>query len=123
MSPTEFLEQLRLLTGRPVHPFPLPVSDIEFLTEALADDNKLIDYTQFNELLLMSNKDRVESPFFERFFCSSGSELCKVGGIKEGVQEFQKVAMLRFGNFIYAYRTLSKLETKAELSEALKEVE
>lgn len=121
MSPSEFLIQLRLLTGRGVNPEPLPDSDLNFLIRALADDNKLIDYSQFNELLLMANKDRVDAPFFNRFFCSSKEGLCTVGGITEGVKKFQKMAMLRFGNFIYAYRTLSKLKTKTEFDECLGE--
>jgi hypothetical protein len=121
MSPNEFLKQLKLLTGRQVHPFPLPNSDLNFLAKALANDNEPIDYTQFNELLLMANKDRVEAPFFNRFFCSSKEGLCTVGGINDGVKKFQKMAMLRFGNFIYAYRILSRLRTKAELDEWLGE--
>lgn len=121
MSPKEFLRQLGLLTGRQVHPFPLPDSDLNFLAKAVANDNELIDYSQFNELLLMANKDRVEAPFFERFFCSSKPGLCMVGEITEGVKKFQKMAMLRFGNFIYAYRILSQLRTKSELDEWLGE--
>src|SRR6185312_10624537 len=73
------------------------------------------------ELLLMANKDRVEAPFFYRFFCSSKAGLCTVGGISEGVKKFQKMAMLRFGNFIYAYRILSKLKSKPGLDEWLGE--
>jgi hypothetical protein len=121
MKPDVFLEQLRLLTGRPVHPSPLPDSDLNFLAEALDDDNKLIDYSQFNELLLMANKDRVEAPFFNRFFCSPNPGLCAVKSITDGVEKFQKMAMLRFGNFIYAYRTLSKVKSEPELTRMLDE--
>jgi len=123
MSPHEFLEQVRLLTGRAVHPWPLPDSDLNFLAKVLADDEELIDYSQFNELLLMANKDRVEAPFFNRFFCGATSGLCKISGITSGVQKFQQMAMLRFGNFVYAYRTLSKLKSEHELKEHLGETQ
>ncbi len=121
MKAAEFIKLLQSLTGKPVYPSPLPQSDIKFLEEALSDDNKVIDYSQFNELLLMANKDRVESPFFERFFCSQETCVCKVGAISDGVREFQKLAMLRFGNFIYAFRTLSKMALRESLLEALGE--
>ncbi len=123
MSPHEFLKHVRLLTGREVHPWPLPDSDLNFLAKVLADDEKLIDYSQFNELLLMANKDRVEAPFFNRFFCGATSGLCTIRGLTAGVQKFQEMAMLRFGNFVYAYRTLSKLKSEHELKEHLGETQ
>jgi len=121
MKSKEFLKLLELLTGKPVHPSPLPPSDLKFLDAALTNDDTTIDYSQFNELLLMANKDRVESPFFERFFCSQKPGLCQVRSIAEGVRKFQALAMLRFGNFIYAFRMLSKLHSREELAEALGE--
>ena len=80
-------------------------SDRECLEKLLSKDNDLIDCSQFNELLLLVNKDRVRPPFFRYFFRDS----CKISEIQEGVQFFRKTAMLRYGNFIFAYRTLSKI--------------
>jgi hypothetical protein len=60
------------------------------------------------------NKDRVRPPFFRHFFGGS----CKIDDIQEGVQLFRKTAMLRYGNFVFAYRTLSKIrEDQAFLDE------
>ena len=41
---------------------------VSFLEQILQDDNRQIDCSQLNELLLMVNKDRVGLPFFRRFF-------------------------------------------------------
>jgi hypothetical protein len=112
MKTETFLEQLVRLTGTPVKQ--LSDSERAFLSRALADDKKIIDYSEFNEFLLLANKDRVEAPFFAFFFGGKGKQdLCAIGDMEEGVRRFQKMAMLRFGNFIYAYRQLSRIK-KAE---------
>lgn len=112
MKTETFLEQLVRLTGTPVKQ--LSDSETAFLSRALADDKKIIDYSEFNELLLLANKDRVEAPFFAFFFGGKKSQdLCAIGDIEKGVKRFQTMAMLRFGNFIYAYRQLSRIK-KAE---------
>ena len=97
------------LTGTPVKE--LTPRDESFLTEVLADDEREIDCCQLNELLLLVNKDRMEPPFFDRFF---GPE-CHVSTLGPGVQSFQKTALLCFGNFIFAYRKLSHLPTAEAL--------
>jgi hypothetical protein len=98
----KFKEAVENLTGTPVKDVQ-PV-DEECLGVTLADDQRPIDCSQFNELLLLVNKDRIERPFFDHFFGKS----CKVGSIPESVERFQKAAILRYGNFIYAYRTLAR---------------
>lgn len=114
----EFKELLTWLTGRPVRTAP---SDDVFLAEAVKNDAQTIDCSQFNELLLIANKDRVEEPFFKYFFVADAAQVaeCSIGDIRSGVQKFQKTAMICFGNFIYAYRTLSKISTLALLQEEL----
>lgn len=91
------------------------------LAGILADDSRHIDCSQFNELLLVVHKDRVEGPFFDYFF---GRD-CTVADIIKGVEKFQKTAMLRYGNFVFAYRTLSRLKDEAafrmELAEVLRD--
>lgn len=82
----------------------------DLLREALKNDKQIIDYSQFNELLLIVNKDRVTKFFFEYFFETS----CSIEDIWKGVRKFQETAMLCFGNFIFAYRILSKVQTPEE---------
>lgn len=88
------------------------------LATILSDETRLIDCSQFNELLLLVHKDRVEGPFFEYFF----GQNCTVGEIARGVEKFQKTAMLRYGNFVFAYRTLSRLKDQAKFHTELAEV-
>jgi hypothetical protein len=107
------------LTGTPVKP--LSESEMIFLSKALSKDKKIIDYSEFNELLLLANKDRVEAPFFAFFFGGkTNRDVCTVGDIENGVERFQKMAMLRFGNFIYAYRQLSRIKKTQVLLDQLR---
>jgi hypothetical protein len=113
MEPAAFKNEIELLSGRPVASLG-PKEDAALaalLREALKDDKQKIDYSQFNELLLIVNKDRVTRFFFEYFF----GALCLIEDIPKGVRKFQKAAMLCFGNFIYAYHTLSKAADAQEL--------
>ncbi len=118
MHVEEFKKLVESLTGRPVGTKP---SDDDFLTRALENDEQTIDCSQLNELLLLANKDRVEKAFFDFFFVQKGSATseCRSKDIREGVKKFQKSAMLCFGNFIYAYRELSRIKTLALLAEEL----
>ena len=79
--------------------------------------------SQLNELLLLVHKDRVELPFFNYFFGSA----CTVETIPAGVRRFQQTAMLRYGNFVFAYRKLSRIKTHeallVELDEAARDPE
>lgn len=119
MEPDTFLRQAELLTGTPVKGTELV--DRESLAEILQNDRRSVDCSQLNELLLLVHKDRVEGAFFDYFFRSD----CTVGTVPDGVERFQKTAMLRYGNFVFAYRTLSRIKTKealiTELDEAAKD--
>lgn len=119
MTSDHFQELIKLLTGTRVKQ--VDSSEEMFLQRALSDDDKRIDCSQFNELLLIVNKDRVEPTFFEYFFStpSNPGTGCAINEIKKGVDHFRRIAMLRYGNFIYAYRTLSKIDTKDELLKEL----
>lgn len=85
------------------------------LTEILANADRAIDHTQLNELLLLLNKDRIGKPMFVRFFGGT----CRVGDLDTAVERYQKVAMLRYGNFVFAYRTLSRIADDERLNEEL----
>lgn len=112
MKIAAFMKLIADLTGTEVKG--VVDSDRECLEKLLSKDNDLIDCSQFNELLLLVNKDRVRPPFFRYFFHDS----CKISEIQQGVQLFRKTAMLRYGNFVFAYRTLSKIrEHRAFLDE------
>lgn len=115
MDGEAFLKLAEGLTGTPVKD--VTDSDRAVLDALLADDARKIDHSQLNELLLLVNKDRVERPFFDWFL---GPECC-VGTIAAGVVRFQKIAMLCYGNFIFAYRTLSRLRSVEELKRELGE--
>ncbi|MCI0417597.1 hypothetical protein L0222_32935, partial [bacterium] len=112
-----FLQLLEWLTGTPVKG--LNETDRKFLAQALINPDREIDCAQFNELLLLSNKDRVQEPFFELFFCINGGKKCRIADIEKGVKRFQTAPMLAFGNFIYAYRRLSRYTSKEDIRKDL----
>lgn len=82
--------------------------DAAVLDPILENEAREIDCSQFNELLLLAHKDRVEAPFFKHFFQRGG--VCTIGSLRYSVQDFQKLAMLMYGNFAFAYRTLSRIK-------------
>ena len=89
--------------------------DLRLLAHILADDSREIDHSQMNELLLLLNKDRMGRPMFRKFF----GQTCAVGGIGAAVERYQKTAMLRYGNFVFAYRTLSRIVDEDDFSAEL----
>jgi hypothetical protein len=112
----DFLHQITLLTGTDIKD--LSVVDEEHLRVVLNDDDAEIGCSQFNELLLLVNKDRVTPAFFDHLFGPS----CTIGTIPSGVAKFQKIAMRCFGNFIFAYRTLSRIKDNEDFLIQLGEV-
>jgi hypothetical protein len=115
-----FRALIERLTGTPIK----ESSDDEkyannrLLEPVILDDDRKLDCSQFNELLLLVNKDRVEPAFYRRFFPARAV----VRDLANGVERFQKVAMLRYGNFIHAYRKLSRLCSDQALEEELGEL-
>jgi len=98
----QFTRLAKTLTGKPVKD--VSNADREILTRLLSDEARSIGHSQLNELLLLVNKDRMERAFFDYFFGNA----CTVKTLPEGVLRFQIAAMLRYGNFIHAYRTLAR---------------
>jgi hypothetical protein len=119
MTAEEFCRLAENLTGTPVKDVldSKKASTRETLAKLLQDEGRTIEHTQLNELLLMVNKDRLEAPFFDLFFGAG----CTVSGLRDGVVHFQKIAMLCYGNFIYAYRKLSRLAMMDALLDAMGE--
>lgn len=64
-------------------------------------------YKQFNELLLLLDRDWVEDDFIKFFF---GYEPIYLNNIKKGIIKFRGYAMLCFGNFRFAYKKLISLK-------------
>ena len=116
MEADSFIRLAERLTGTPVKE--LTPTDREILGNLLVDESRSIGHSQLNELLLLVNKDRMERPFFDYFFAPHS---CAVSTLESGVLKFQKAAMLRFGNFIHAYRVLSRSESLAALEAELAE--
>lgn len=115
MDGGRFIELVEGLTGTPVKD--VTETDRALLGELLAEDGKPIGHSQLNELLLLVNKDRMGRPFFDRFF----GDRCTVGSLADSVLAYQKLAMLAYGNFVYAYRILSRADTEEALREELGE--
>ncbi|MCE9561161.1 MAG: hypothetical protein K8U57_03815 [Planctomycetes bacterium] len=115
MDADQFIHLAAGLTGTPVKD--VTATDRAILTGLLGDDTRPIGHSQLNELLLLVNKDRMERAFFDYFFAGSTT----VGTLGAGVLKFQTLAMLRYGNFIHAYRTLAGIASvsalKADLAE------
>lgn len=116
MKTESFLRSVMLLTGTEVKGE--NEIDHDALTTILSDESRIIDCSQFNELLLLVHKDRVESPFFEYFFGIS----CTIGQIATSVERFQKTALWLYGNFVFAYRKLSRIKDAAEFRNTISEV-
>jgi hypothetical protein len=110
-----FTDLVERLTGTSVKD--LSDTDRAILGSILKDGSKALGYSQLNELMLLANKDRMNPPFFDYFF----GDRCTVDSLADGVVKFQRYAMLCFGNFIYAYRKLSRAESNDELSKHLGE--
>ena len=113
MEVEKFLQLVHGLTGTPVKP--LKANERDALARALRDDGRHLDCSQLNELLLLVNKDRLESPFFDYFFAPE----LTIALLPMRVEYFQRVAMLCNGNFVYSYRTLSRASTPEELRKLL----
>lgn len=95
MSPDDLIKCVARLTGTEVKG--QGEIDKEGLAAIFHDDSRAVDCSQFNELLLMVHKDRVEELFFDHFF---GPD-CTVGTIPQGVERFQRAALLLYGNFVF----------------------
>jgi hypothetical protein len=76
-----------------------------------------LNYAQFNELLLVLRQNRVSRAFFKFFF---GDDKVSLEALRAGVVRFRGLAMLCYGNFTYARRTLTRLGSDAEIRERMR---
>ncbi len=80
-------------------------------------------HSQFNELLLLLGYDRVSSAFFQFLIDGSpeprrGATLAGTAAFRDGVTRFRKLAVLRFGNVKFGFKSYSNMEY-AQLAEEL----
>lgn len=129
MNSKTFIKLVEALTGSSVK-FNNPKKEKELITAALSNIAQ-VNWNQFNELLLLCNKDRISEGFFNVFFrehLNIQDSAINLSKVKDGIKEFRIFAILGFGNFRFAYRILSKLskdeiKSRIELQEYFKSKE
>ena len=111
------IEWIERLTGQPV-PF-------ENVKNKLPREHPFraggIGFSQFNELLLTLGYDRVTDGFFRYVFGSERS-ITDFRKFRFGIETFRKKAMLKYGNFRYAFKELYT-KTYDEINDALSELD
>jgi hypothetical protein len=107
---------VRELCGEKYHR-PFNEEDRAHLAEFLASANiGGLAYEGFNELLLLLEQDRVSEPFYRFFFGAKGP--LELRELAKSVINFRGYAMLRYGNFRFAYKDLSN-KNQSELADCL----
>jgi hypothetical protein len=109
---SKMIELFEQLTGQPV-PFKKRTSVVarDFFSKGP------LGCSQFNEIMLVLGYDRVSQDFFEYFF---GEAIASRRQLEEGVEKFRKLAMLKFGNFKFAFKRIS-VEQREMIEETFKE--
>ncbi len=79
---------------------------------SLLDNGSGLGLSQFNELLLLMDFDRIEPAFFQYLVDGSAEIKPKAciesfDKLKQGVERFQKLALLGYGNVKYGFKQLS----------------
>lgn len=126
MQTEDLMSLIEKLTGKPLRLSKEPEGiESDLIKRFLSRKQLVINWNEFNEILLICNKDRVSRGFFDFFFrkdCTKDESLT-LQEIEEGIENFRTYAILIFGNFIFAYRTLTKYsidEIKEELKSYLR---
>lgn len=101
-------ELIEKLTGQPAT---IETNILEAAASAL-DTGMGLGGSQFNELLLLMGYDRVEPEFFQYLAeglvsDSQGASLKSFNDLEQGVERFQKLALLNFGNVKFGFKQLS----------------
>jgi hypothetical protein len=84
----------------------------EAVVELLEHEGRGLGYSQFNELLLLLGYDRVKPEFFQ-YLVDDGTDrppsaFYSLAQMQTGVDSFQKLALLNFGNVKFAFKNLSQ---------------
>jgi hypothetical protein len=128
MKREELLVLIEELTGKPVRIIKSDECTLHTLLDRFLNKKNLdLNRNEFNEILLLCNKDRISEGFFNFFFRRTiKKKKLTLSEIKIGVNNFRLYAMWVYGNFIFAYRKLSRLsekKIKKELKEYLRDPE
>ncbi|MCU0606222.1 MAG: hypothetical protein MUF78_02065, partial [Candidatus Edwardsbacteria bacterium] len=75
-----------------------------------------VNYEELNELMLLLNQRRIERGFFSFIF---EKDKIKLQELKAGVTKFRGYAMLKYGNFKFAFNSLSKCKIRDEVEKKL----
>lgn len=96
------------LTGEKL---PLP-EKLEAVEHPFGPSDAALGYSQLNELLLLAGLDRVHETFFS-FLLKGDLEYVEGSGfesfqqLRDGVDQFRRLALMLFGNVKFAFKTLS----------------
>jgi len=122
MKRQKLLELIADLTGKPVRIVESDEQTLYILLDRFLKKKRLkLNWNEFNEILLMCNKDRITEGFFDFFFRQKiKSKKLTLKEIEAGINNFRQYAIWVYGNFIFAYRELSGLP-ESKIKEKLKE--
>lgn len=100
---------LERLTGEAI-PF---VERLKAIPFAIDSRGHRLGYSQLNEVLLVSGLDRVTSEFFSYLLDGStdyeiGAAFESLDQLEAGITRFRKMALLRYGNTKFAFKSLSR---------------
>lgn len=85
-----------------------------------AEKVEAFSYERLNELLLLVDESRISRAFFDFFFrqADDQSEIL-LDALRAGVTRFRGLAMLKFGNFRFAFRALREIDNTEGLRREL----
>ncbi len=117
---------LHYLAGRGEQYFTDSKTAIEVQVNAIlgvapkAESIESLTYERLNELLLLVDESRISRAFFEFFFERSSDGLTiSLESLRKGVTRFRGFAMLKFGNFRFAFRRLREMLEREDLEKHL----
>lgn len=106
----DLIPLLEELTGKKIG---FDCTDEETLNTEIFKGRSGIGYSQFNEILLLVGIDRLSKDFFsflssEGYYFKASPTIKSLKSLKNGIDEFTKMALLFYGNLWFAFRVLSK---------------
>ena len=108
---------------------PVPIlndSELQLVQHFVSSARKSgLNFEQLNELLFVLRQNRVSEAFFEFFFAAEANTrdaqtrhaALSIDDLRRGVIRFRALAMLRYGNFTFARRTLSRMDDKNRIAD------
>src|SRR5438128_4253580 len=113
---------LHYLAGRGEQYFTDSKSAIELQVKSVlgvapkAQSIESLTYERLNELLLLVDESRISRAFFEFFFKTPADDSgIPLEAFRMGITRFRGFAMLKFGNFRFAFRRLREIQETDDL--------